>query len=206
MENLDILEKLDIDKLKKENIKIESNSNGLILYKSDFKPTYLDKTEIIDVFMVLSEKESSITVKFKPNQDYLFDIYQMKYMHIKPMIRIKKFTLADMFSINTNVIIILLNVYPHVFWSLTFYLYVKSKYSLRKGHLAERFLNDSFKNNEIKELLYNYFLFLSDNRLNKRERDKILNCIESANHMEYISTLLNHWAYLWFVERYISIE
>lgn len=206
MENIDIREDMDIEKLKKENIKIEGNSKGLILYKSDFNPTYLNEIEIIDVFMVLSEKESSIIVKFKPNKDYLFDIYEMKYIHVKPMIRTKKFILVDRFFINNNLIIRLLNIYPHIFWSTTFDVYVKSKYSLRKEHLAERFLNDSFENNEIKELLYNYFLFLSDNRLNKRERDKILNCIESANYIEYISTLLNHWAYLWFVERYISIE
>ena len=206
MENIDIREDMDIKKLKKENIKIEGNSKGLILYKSDFNPTYLNEIEIIDVFMVLSEKESSIIVKFKPNKDYLFDIYEMKYIHVKPMIRTKKFILVDSFFINNNLIIRLLNIYPHIFWSTTFDVYVKSKYSLRKEHLAERFLNDSFENNEIKELLYNYFLFLSDNRLNKRERDKILNCIESANYIEYISTLLNHWAYLWFVERYISIE
>lgn len=206
MENIDIREDMDIEKLKKENIKIEGNSKGLILYKSDFNPTYLNEIEIIDVFMVLSEKESSIIVKFKPNKDYLFDIYEMKYIHVKPMIRTKKFILVDRFFINNNLIIRLLNIYPHIFWSTTFDVYVKSKYSLRKEHLAERFLNDSFENNEIKELLYNYFLFLSDNRVNKRERDKILNCIESANYIEYISTLLNHWAYLWFVERYISIE
>ena len=206
MENIDIREDMDIEKLKKENIKIEGNSKGLILYKSDFNPTYLNEIEIIDVFMVLSEKESSIIVKFKPNKDYLFDIYEMKYIHVKPMIHTKKFILVDGFFINNNLIIRLLNIYPHIFWSTTFDVYVKSKYSLRKEHLAERFLNDSFENNEIKELLYNYFLFLSDNRLNKRERDKILNCIESANYIEYISTLLNHWAYLWFVERYISIE
>ena len=102
MENIDIREDMDIEKLKKENIKIEGNSKGLILYKSDFNPTYLNEIEIIDVFMVLSEKESSIIVKFKPNKDYLFDIYEMKYIHVKPMIRTKKIILVDRFFINNN--------------------------------------------------------------------------------------------------------